>query len=90
MLALGIAASLAVNVAQGCSQGLVGAAAAAWPAVAVVGSYELLAWMIRTTAVAGPDRGPTPDHAVPAGTYQANQAGGPVQESTGPRGPAVV
>src|ERR1700728_2565433 len=45
-LALGIAASLAVNVVQGWSHGLVGAAAAAWPAVALVGSYELLAWMI--------------------------------------------
>ena len=31
MLALGITASLAVNVAQGWSHGLVGAAAAAWP-----------------------------------------------------------
>jgi hypothetical protein len=50
MLALGIAASLAVNVAQGWSHGLVGAVVAAWPAVALVGSYELLAWMIRTSA----------------------------------------
>jgi hypothetical protein len=33
MLALGIAASLAFNVAEGWSHGLVGAAAAAWPAV---------------------------------------------------------
>ena len=41
MLALGITASLAVNVAQGWSHGLVGAAAAAWPAVELVGSYEL-------------------------------------------------
>jgi len=65
MLALGITASLAVNVAQGWSHGLVGAAAAAWPAVALVGSYELLAWMIRTTAGGGPDRVPSPDHAVP-------------------------
>lgn len=55
MLALGITASLAVNVAQGWSHGLVGAAAAAWPAVALVGSYELLAWMIRTTPGGGPD-----------------------------------
>ena len=38
MLALGITASLAVNVAQGWSHGLVGAAAAAWPAVALVGT----------------------------------------------------
>ena len=50
MLALGVAASLAVNVAQGWSHGLVGAVVAAWPAVALVGSYELLAWMIRTAA----------------------------------------
>jgi hypothetical protein len=65
MLALGIAASLAVNVAQGWSHGLVGAAAAAWPAVALVGSYELLAWMIRTAPGGGPDRLPSPDHRVP-------------------------
>jgi hypothetical protein len=64
MLALGIAASLAVNVAQGWSHGLVGAAAAAWPAVALVGSYALLAWMIRTTG-GGPDHVPSPDDGVP-------------------------
>ena len=52
MLALGILASLAVNVAQGWSHGLVGAAVAAWPAVSLVGSYELLAWIIRTAASA--------------------------------------
>src|SRR6516162_1385997 len=56
MLALGIAASLAVNVAQGWSHGLAGAVIAAWPAVALVGSYELLAWMIRTAAARGLDR----------------------------------
>jgi len=65
MLALGITASLAVNVAQGWSHGLVGAAAAAWPAIALVGSYEMLAWMIRTTGGGGPDRVPSPGHAVP-------------------------
>ena len=48
MLALGIAASLAANVAQGWSHGLVGAVVAAW--VSFVGSYELL-------AVDHPDRG---------------------------------
>jgi hypothetical protein len=57
MLALGIAASLAVNVAQGLSHGLVGAAVAAWPAVALVGSYEMLAWMVRTGPGGGPDHG---------------------------------
>jgi hypothetical protein len=63
MLALGIAASLAVNVAQGWSHGLVGAAAAAWPAVALVGSYEMLAWMIRTAAAGGPNHWPSADHS---------------------------
>jgi uncharacterized protein DUF2637 len=97
MLALGIAASLAVNVAQGWSHGLVGAAAAAWPAVALVGSYELLAWMIRTTAGGRPDCVPSPDHAVP----QADQPGtirqpaGEAVPATAPRdsadlGPASV
>lgn len=61
MLALGILASLAVNVAQGWSHGLVGAVVAAWPAVALVGSYELLAWLIRTAAVGEPDHVPVPD-----------------------------
>jgi len=62
MLAFGILASLAVNVAQGWSHGLVGAVVAAWPAVSLVGSYELLAWIIRTAATGGPDRVPAADH----------------------------
>jgi hypothetical protein len=41
LLGLGIAATLAVNMAQGWSHGLVGAVVAAWPAVSLVGSYEL-------------------------------------------------
>jgi hypothetical protein len=42
LLGLGIAGTLAANVAHGLGHGPVGAAVAAWPAVAVVGSYELL------------------------------------------------
>ena len=41
-LGLGIAATLGANVAHGLGHGLVGAAVAAWPAIALVGSYELL------------------------------------------------
>jgi hypothetical protein len=41
MLALGIIATLAANMAQGWSHGPVGAVIAAWPAVSLVGSYEL-------------------------------------------------
>ena len=42
LLGLGIAATLAANVAHGLGYGLIGAAVAAWPAVALAGSYELL------------------------------------------------
>jgi hypothetical protein len=50
LLALGILATLAANVAHGWSHGPVGAAVAAWPAASLVGSYELLLWLIRTAA----------------------------------------
>ncbi|WP_326826458.1 DUF2637 domain-containing protein [Streptosporangium sp. NBC_01756] len=46
-LALGILATLAANVAHGWAHGPVGAIVAAWPAVALVLSYELLMGMIR-------------------------------------------
>jgi hypothetical protein len=65
LLALGIVATLAANMAQGWSHGPVGAVIAAWPAVSLVGSYELLVWIIRTAAAAGPDRGPVADHGGP-------------------------
>jgi hypothetical protein len=51
LLGLGIAATLAANVAHGLGDGLVGAAVAAWPAVALVGSYELLMMVIRGSQV---------------------------------------
>jgi hypothetical protein len=47
LLGLGIAASLAANVAHGLGHGPVGAAVGAWPAVALVGRYELLMMVIR-------------------------------------------
>ena len=51
LLGLGIAATLAANVAHGLGHGLIGAAIAAWPAVALVGSYELLMMIIRDVQV---------------------------------------
>lgn len=78
MLALGIAASLAVNVAQGWSHGLVGAVVAAWPAASLVGSYELLAWLIRTAVPGGPDRVPAADHDEP----EADQPGTSLRAET--------
>jgi hypothetical protein len=47
LLGLGIAATLAANVAHGLGRGPVRAAVAAWPEVALVGSYELLMMVIR-------------------------------------------
>ncbi len=60
LLGLGIAATLTANMAQGWSHGPVGAVVAAWPAVSVVGSYELLVWLIRTSGSAA--RGPSAEH----------------------------
>ena len=52
-LGLGIAATLAANVAHGLGHGPVGAAVAAWPAVALAGSYELFMTIIRGTRQPG-------------------------------------
>ena len=55
LLGLGIAATLAANMAQGWSHGPVGAVVAAWPAVSLVGSYELshpVDQMLRDVALA--------------------------------------
>lgn len=49
LLGVGIAA----NVAHGLDDGPVGAAVAAWPAIALVGSYELLMMIIRGIQPAG-------------------------------------
>jgi hypothetical protein len=51
LLGLGVAATLAANVAHGLGHGIVGASVAAWPAVALVGSYELLMMVIRSSQV---------------------------------------
>lgn len=49
LLGLGIAATLVANVVHGLGHGPVGTAVAAWPAVALVGSYELLMMVIRSS-----------------------------------------
>jgi hypothetical protein len=58
LLALGIVATLAANVAHGWPGGPVGAVVAAWPAASLVGSYELLLWLIRTGASVARGQGP--------------------------------
>ena len=47
LLGVGIVATLAANVTHGLGQGVLGAVGGAWPAVALVGSYELLMVIIR-------------------------------------------
>lgn len=49
-LGCGIAATLAANLAAGLGHGVPGAVIAAWPAAALVFSYELLLWLVRASA----------------------------------------
>jgi hypothetical protein len=64
LLAAGIGATLFANVLAGLSWGPLGAAVAAWPALALVGSYELLMALVRGRAAPGPG---TPVPEPPAG-----------------------
>ena len=94
LLGLGIAATLAANMAQGWSHGLAGAVVAAWPAVSLVGSYELLVWLIRTSGAAG--RGPSAEHlchgaacrteirSLPLSAIDGNRPGGSERHASGP------
>jgi len=52
LLSAGIGATLFANVLAGAAYGVLGAAVAAWPALALVGSYELLMWLVRHGAAA--------------------------------------
>jgi hypothetical protein len=49
-LGSGIAATIAANLAAGIGHGIPGAVIAAWPAAALVFSYELLLWLVRADA----------------------------------------
>jgi hypothetical protein len=62
---LGITATLVANVVHGLGHGLMGAAVAAWPAVALVGSYELLMMVIRSSQRPVEDTSETRDDADP-------------------------
>lgn len=82
LLALGILATLAANVMHGLGHGPIGAAIAAWPAVALVGSYELLMVLIRNTSNSRPEevRVPPADplQVQAADTFAADIAAGTV------------
>jgi hypothetical protein len=57
MLGLGVAATVGANVAYGAAFGLTGAVISAWPAIAFIGSAELLMVSIRRTQPAS-DKAP--------------------------------
>ena len=94
LLGLGIAATLTANMAQGWSHGPVGAVVAAWPAVSLVGSYELLVWLIRTSGAA--ERGPSAEHLcngaacraavrpLPASAVDGDRLGGSERDTSDP------
>ena len=84
LLALGIAATLTANMAQGWSHGPVGAVIAAWPAVSLVGSYELLVWLIRTSGAA--DLGPSAAHLCTGAARRAAARPIPASAVDGERG----
>ena len=47
-LAVGIVATIGANLAHGLNHGPIGALVSAWPALALVGSFELLMLLVRT------------------------------------------
>ena len=83
LLGLGIAATLAANVAHGAGHGVMGAIVAAWPAVALVGSYELLMSLVRSgvrrtptspPVQPTPTETPTPDVPTPIESTTENES----------------
>ncbi|MFC4912265.1 DUF2637 domain-containing protein [Actinomadura gamaensis] len=53
-LGAGITATIAANLAHGLKDGPIGALIGAWPALALVGSYELLMELLRAPAIPAP------------------------------------
>jgi hypothetical protein len=67
-LATGILATIGANLAHGLGHGPVGAMVSAWPALALVGAFELLMLLIRSRHAASADDSTdgTPYHELPA------------------------
>jgi hypothetical protein len=67
-LGAGIVATVGANLAHGLGHDPVGALVSAWPALALVGSFELLMLLIKNQHQdsAGSSVGAAPDHCVPA------------------------
>jgi hypothetical protein len=77
-LGVGIIATIGANLAHGLGHGPIGAMVSAWPALALVGSYELLMLLVRTGRETGEQGTP--------GTVEADAA--PVTSQDVPPAPA--
>jgi len=70
-LAVGIVATIGANLAHGMNHGPIGALVSAWPALALVGSFELLMLLVRShqheaDAVTASQSAPPADQAEPS------------------------
>src|ERR1022692_5302728 len=81
MLGLGVAATVAANVAYGSAFGVLGAVISAWPAVAFIGSVEMAMGLVRAVR-SGPAMARTVPPVPPSGedgalaAYRASVAAG--------------
>ena len=84
-LGTGIVATVGANLAHGVRHGPVGALVSAWPALALVGSFELLMMLIRTgRGTRARDAEPEPRYqpAPPLARRTAGTVGAPTLEQT--------
>lgn len=77
-LGCGIAATRAANLAAGIGHGMPGMVAAAWPAAALVFSYELLLWLVRASANQPEPHPPTSQDAALAAYRTSVATGAPL------------
>jgi hypothetical protein len=75
-LGVGIVATVGANLAHGLGHGPVGALVSAWPAVALIGSFELLMMLVRSARRASVDQ--VPAVAMPEPVPEVEQGVSPV------------
>jgi hypothetical protein len=78
-LGVGIAATIGANLAHGMSHGPIGAIVSAWPALALVGAFELLMTLTRKSASPPPAKG---QEAVSTGAEHVNPHSTNVEQRT--------
>jgi hypothetical protein len=75
MLGLGVAATVAANVAYGAGFGWPGAVISAWPAVAFIGAAEMALGLVRRARTAAPAAAPMTAPAALANGHSAPEGG---------------